>query len=539
MDRLHESDDGGVVIEARSAREQADCPGCGSTSTRVHGRYQRRLADTALAGRPVVLRLQVRRFACAESGCERVTFVEQIPGLTTPHARYSPPLRAALTAVAVALAGRAGARLAAALGMPVGRDTLLNLLRATPAPPVGGITALGVDDFALRRGHVYGTVLLDMHTRRPVDVLPGRDGEPLAQWLREHPGIEIICRDRAGAYAEGARTGAPEARQVADRWHIWHNVGEAVDKTVRSHHACVRAGLAAAAQATSPVAPQTAAEQQPELDVPGGPPADGNPAPEGMRDVCGRERSLVVRTRQRYAAVQQLLAEGASLSAISRQLDLDRSTVRRFTRATSLDELLVKAVNRTSLLDGFTAHLATRFTAGFTDAVVLHTELQVMGFTGSVQTVRRWLHPLRAATPTTLSPMRPAVPKPRHITRWIMSDPDRLGSDERARLAAVLACCPELQATATHVRDFADLMRKRRGERLLDWMQRVEADDLPALHSLITGLRRDLDAVTAGLTLPWSSGPVEGNVNRIKTIKRQMYGRASFDLLRKRILLAA
>ncbi|MFE9658296.1 ISL3 family transposase [Micromonospora sp. NPDC006431] len=351
VDGVHGAEDGGVVIEARSAQAWADCPGCGSTSARVHGRYRRRLADTALAGRPVVIRLRIRRFVCAESGCGRVTFVEQIPGLTTPHARHTPPLRAALTAIAVALAGRAGARLARALGMPVGRDTLLNLLRGTPTPPVAEIIALGVDDFALPRGYVYGTVLLDMHTRRPVDVLPGRDGEPLAQWLREHPGVEIICRDRAGAYAEGARTGAPEARQVADRWHIWHNVGEAVDKTVRSHHACVRAGLTAAAQAAAPATQQSAAEEQPE-DVRSGPPADGDFTPEGMRDVCGRERSLVLRTRERFAAVQQLLAEGASLSAISRQLDLDRSTVRRFAHATSIDELLVKAVNRTSLLDG-------------------------------------------------------------------------------------------------------------------------------------------------------------------------------------------
>ncbi|MBM0239711.1 transposase [Micromonospora sp. ATA32] len=246
-----------------------------------------------------------------------------------------------------------------------------------------------------------------------------------------------------------------------------------------------------------------------------------------------------MRTRQRYAAVQQLLAEGASLSVISRQLDLDRTTVRRFARATSLDELLVKAVNRTSLLDGFTAHLTARFTAGVTDAVTLHVELQAMGFTGSVQTVRRWLHPLRTATPSAPPPVRPAIPKPRHITRWIMTDPQRLDPDERAQLTDVLACCPELQATAGHVRDFADLMHKHHGERLLEWMQRVDADNLPALHSLITGLRRDLDAVTAGMTLPWSSGPVEGNVNRIKTIKRQMYGRAGFDLLRKRILLAA
>jgi transposase len=531
---------GRVVIRARVAASSASCPDCGAVATQVHGRYRRSLRDAPLGGTPVMIRLQIRRFVCGTADCRRRTFAEQIPGLTTPYARYSPPLRAALTSIAIALAGRAGARLAEALGMTVARDTLLNLLRCTPTPDVGEVEVLGVDDFALRRGHVYGTVLLDMHSRRPVDVLPGRDGDPLAEWLRAHPGVKIICRDRAGAYAEGARDGAPEATQVADRWHIWHNLGEAVDKTVASHHACVRAALTGTARATAAAPPPaTGTEPEPPADTDRQP--DPDSVPDGMRDVCGRERPLVTRTRERYAAVQQLLADGASLGAISRELDLDRSTVRRFARATSIDELLVKAVNRTSLLDEFTEHLNARFTAGVTDAVTLHTELKARGFTGSVQTVRRYLHPLRPTTgrPAAPLPARPAVPKPRRITRWIMTDPQHLDAEDQAQLTDVLACCPELQATAAHVRDFADLMRKHRGDRLPDWMQRVEADSLPALHSLVTGLRRDLAAVTAGLTLHWNSGPVEGNVNRIKTIKRQMYGRASFDLLRKRILLAA
>ncbi|MGX4688808.1 ISL3 family transposase [Streptomyces sp. JNUCC 63] len=513
---------GVVTMRARARSAGADCPHCGSASGRVHGRYMRRLADAAVGGASVVIELLVRRFKCPNPACPAVTFAEQIAGLTSPHARYTPLVRKQLTSIALALAGRAGARLAGVLGLQVAKDTLLRLVRATPEEPMGEIRVLGVDDFALRKGDSYATILVDLERRRPVDVLPGRDAEPLAAWLKGHPEVEIICRDRAGAYAEGARSGAPQAVQVADAWHLWHNLGEAVEKTVSAHHACVRTAF--------------------ENTVPTAPPASDDiwqtspPAPAAeMLDVCGRERRLVTRTRERYAAVRHLLDDGSTLEEICRKLRLDRSTVRRFARATSVDELLVKATNRSTILDEYTPYLHQRWNEGCHNSAQLHQEIVALGFAGSIQTVRRYLRPFKAATAA--PPVHRPAPRPRRIVRWIMTDLGNLTADDAADLKEIRTSCPELDAVTHHVRDFAAMMRDLRGDQLPAWMERVLADDLPALHSLINGLSRDINAVMAGLSTPWSSGQVEGQVTRTKLLKRQGYGRANLDFLRKRILL--
>jgi transposase len=510
-----------VRIQARTRTSKAVCPSCGVTSERVHSRYERRLSDQAIAGQETVIHLQVLRFFCRNDTCVKKTFAEQVPGLTVRYGRRSVGLGESLRAIALALGGRAGARLTHRLAAAVSRTTLIRMIRSLPdAAADARPQVLGVDDFALRRGHRYGTVLIDMATSRPVDVLAERSAESLAAWLRDHPGIEVVCRDRAGCYAEGTARGAPDAIQVADRWHMWRNLGEAVERTVTKHRHLLR-DLPLATTQTDPA-----------------PPSDPNPDPEPDSSVGPREGRLAERTRQRHAAVHDLLTQGHQLRQIARELGLGRNTVRRFARASSPEELLVNTGTgqRPRALDEFAGYLRRRWMEGCTNAEQLHRELRAQGYQGARTTVRQYVRPWRS----TAGPLEPPPTPPtvRRVTGWILRHPDNLQPDERQQLEALTTASPALASLQEHVRGFAHMMLHLHGDQLERWMSTIESSDLPELRSFVTGLRRDLDAARAGLTLPYSSGKVEGHVNRIKMIKRQMYGRANPDLLRKHILLA-
>jgi transposase len=535
--RVEEVEDTGdaVVIRACCRAVQARCPGCGAVSSRVHGGYARVVADGAAGGRPVLIALSVRRFRCPEPSCPKVTFAEQAEGLSVRYRRRSVPLLAMLAGFGLELAGRAGARLAGTLGIAVHSSTVLRLVMALPDPQVTAAPEVtGVDDFALRKGQVYGTVIADAESGQVVDLLPDREAATWEAWLKAHPGAEVICRDRASAYADGATAGAPGAIQVADRWHLWHNLGGYVEKAVVAHRGCLTA---------APGTPAGNGEAPGQL--PGAGPAAAPPGPDGLRDVHGRERALVSRTLERHAAVHELLRAGRSQREAAEILGLDRKTVNRFAGQADPAVLLVKAAGRDSKLDPFKPWMNRRWNQGLTSAAALHAEMTAtQGWTGSVQAVERYVRQFRTADGRSRdSTARPApsalpAPKTRQITRWLLTRPARLDPGDQEQLAAVQAACPHLDALAGHVRSFAEMMTGRQGLLALQgWLSAVEADDQPQLHSFANGIRRDQQAVTAGLALPYSSAAMEGNVNKIKMIKRQMYGRAGFPLLRKRVIL--
>jgi transposase len=400
------------------------------------------------------------------------------------------------------------------------------ILRLVAALPLRGAAAapgiLGIDDFALRKGHVYGTVLVNMETGDVVDLLPDREAATVEAWLKAHPGASVICRDRAGAYAEGARNGAPGAIQVADRWHMWHNLAEYASKAVTRHRGC----LLAAGRRPEDGDGEAGTGQEPAGTVP----------PDALLDEGGRERPLAARTRARHADIRARLDAGHSHAEISRATGLVPGTVRRFAQAGSAGELL-GGTARGSRLDEFKPCLCRRWNEGARDGAALHAELQEQGWAGSARTVRRYLAQFRE--PGTAPAAPPAVPKARQITRLLLTRPDHLEAADREQLARIRAGCPHINALAGHITAFAEMTDGLAGATDLDpWLAAVDASDgQPELRSFANGIRQDKEAALNGLTLPYSPGRVEGIVNKVKAVKRQMYGRASFALLRKRIIL--
>jgi transposase len=513
-----------LIIVASPRQGSAACPACAAPSCQIHSRYERTFDDLPWQGRPVTLRVRVRRFRCPNPACARGTFAERLVDTAPAAARRTNRLADLQHHLAIALGGEAGARLAARLAIATSSDTLLRMahrdgpVRAPRLP----VRVLGVDDWAWRRGHRYGTVLVDLERNRVLDLLPDRQAETLAAWLQANPGIEVVARDRAGAYADGVRRGAPDATQVADRWHLLRNLGDAVHAIAERHHAAARR------------AGREVLARPPTADVP-------DDLATGRTTVAERRGEAArIRRRARFDEAVRLHAAGASLSDVARHLGADRKTLRGWLRAGAVPSW--RRPRRGSLLDPHRDYRERRWTGGCRNAARLWRELVTLGFPGRPAVVRAWATQRRKKEPngsrapvtTNGRPWRP--PSGRRVARLLMADADALSAPDRAFATRLLDEAPALLATVDAAERIALLLRRRSDETLDDVLNAADATPLAAFAA---ELRKDIGAVRAALDLPWTTSPVEGQIGRIKMIKRTMYGRAGFELLRARVLHAA
>jgi transposase len=544
----------GLTLVLRSSQTNAACPACAQPSTHVHGHYTRRLADLPCQKRPVRVCLEVRRFACRTRGCPRTTFAECFPELTRAYDRRTLRQAESLTEIAFAQGGKAGAQLAKRLAMPISRDTLLRLMRRSEIPKRKTPRVLGLDDFAWKKGDRYGTLLVDLEARCPVDLLPDREAASVARWLREHPGVKLISRDRAGMYAEGAKRGAPRAKQIADRYHLLVNLRDTLKDALARQQDSLPVVEEQGKKAGSSL--EELAQPSPAAPIPvQGPPqqevGEAESTSAETPQLTAAQRRRQVSRANRYARYQQIVAlsrEGLSQRAIARQLHLSRGCVHRYVTATSFPERALPGKRR-SQLDPYLPYLRQRWEQGCHNGRQLAHEIEVQGFRGSASLVRQliggWRADLPARQPGVRGPKRRTLPpaqrrvSARQASWWFVTPPGQLTDNQRVLLERVCQTNATLEELYQLGQQFALMVKQRRARQLDPWLRRVGQSSSTDLQGFASGIKRDYAAVKMALSVPWSQGQVEGQITRLKYLKRQMYGRARFELLRSRVLRRA
>jgi transposase len=473
------------------------------------------LADVAVGSRRVALIVTARKFRCEGAGCDRRLFCERLDGLADARARTTARLGDLHRPLGFAPGGEPGSRVAAELAIPTSPDTVLRRVVATANAPEPIYRYVGIDDFALRKGQVYGTLLIDLEGGRVIDLLDGRDGTAVQAWLKAHPGVEVITRDRWTAYANAATVGAPAATPVADRFHLVTNLREVVEKVLDAHQSAVVAALLKVAESATGPTPLRSGEPLP----------TAVPRPPSARDA-------------RFAEVKRLRTAGMGVRRIARQMGLSVATVRRYLRSERCP-----AGNRGRLrpthLDRYADRVDDYLRRGGRNAAEVHRQLRADGVRTSRASVQRFVtrrlmalggSPKRG---TTESPPAPRVSM-RQLSFECVRRAETRREVEAARVTAARGVA-EVAAACALVDEFLGMVRKAVTTPLADRLARAERSSSPAVRSFAASLRTDEAAVAAGLTTTWSNGPVEGHVHRLKLIKRQMYGRAGFRLLRARV----
>ena len=493
-----------ILITAQCRAATGTCPDCGRQSKQVHSRYERRLLDLPSHGRAVQVRVAVRRFRCPEPSCRRRIFAERLGDTVAARsARRTSRLEAIVHHLGIALGGRPAAALARRLMLPVSKDTLLRVVRRHAAYDTSPLCVIGIDDWAWTRGQRYGSIICDLERRRVVDLLPDREPATVEAWLSRHPEVRIISRDRGGGYGQAATRAAPQAVQVADRWHLMENASAAFLEAIRRSMRPIRMALGSTV-----------------ID------------PALLSHAERLQHEGYLRREEAYDTIRRLAKAGTPIREIVRRTGRSRKLVREIVRGGGGDVFRC----RSSSLEPHLAWLDAEWSAGCHNGAELWRRLRTKaGFRGSLRVIAEWATRRRRAESAGCETLRKPPPA-RVLSRLLLSERDQLTRGDAITVARIERSVPALVSARDLVERFHRMVRDRDPAALPAWITDAAGS---VLASFGKGIVADRGAVGEAMTQPWSNGQTEGQITKLKLVKRQMYGRAKLDLLRARLLAPA
>src|SRR6266699_2716990 len=503
-----------LVIGIACKTPSMPCPECHQLSARIHGHYRRTVADLPCAGRSVILALTVRKFVCTTPGCPRRIFTERLPGLVQSYARMTTRLIALVQALGLGAGGQLGTRLADRSAIATTPSTLLRHLMQLPPAVARAVRVLGVDDWSWKKRHRYGTLLVDLERHKIVELLADRESATLERWLRGHPEVEIVSRDRGKDYARAVTRAAPQALQVVDRFHLVRNLAEVLQKLLAHCRAEIRQ------QDADQLLPQKAAEE----------PARPLPTPATWQQRTPPHIEVAHQARQasrddRFRQMTALRVQGLTQAAIAKRMGMSEKAVRNWLKR-GVAPTWKRQFRRRSVFDPYAAYVLQRWQEGVHEAKQLSEEIRAQGFPGNVRIVQRFVQALRDdPEKITLAPATSAERFSANTATWLfIRDPKQLTTEKQAELELICQRSETARKTYELTQQFLTMLRKRRGQDFETWLSAVEASHIPELGRFAHSLCKDKDAVIAGLTLSYSNGPVEAQVQKLKLVKRSMFG---------------
>jgi len=488
-----------VTLVIRASASSCSCPLCGAVARRVHSRYLRRVGDLPVAGRRTEMILQTRRFFCDASDCARRIFAERFNGVVERGARRTSRLDEVVHCLAIALGGRPAAALSRRLNVRVSNDTLLRMVRRRGAAEFAPPTVVGIDDWAWKRNHRYGTLLCDLERRRTIALLPDREPASAQEWLARQPQIRVVARDRGGGYAVAARRALPHAVQVADRWHLMENASRAFLDAVGKSMRQIRKAIGAAR-----IDPRllTYAEK---LQY------------EGFQ-----------RREETNASILSLSHEGLAIREIVRRTGYSRGLIRKILRGRRSDVFRT----RPSSLDPYLPWLDAQWAAGCRNGLALWRALRERGFRGCRGVVSEWSGRRKQAEKADAGAIGRA-PSARTIARLLTIGRDQLSKAQTITVAAIERGVVALAEARDILAEFLAIIRRKALTELDAWLDRAARS---LFSGFANGIVKDKDAVQAAIVAAWSNGQTEGQICKLKLVKRQMYGRGKIDLLEARVI---